>query len=916
MTDHPEPSPTSGQHPTVGFSRARVPGGILLLLGGLLAMVLLTSNDRQLLHGPLWGAMALCVALVGLLSATGLVRWRPRHQGLEHQNTLSPNTPLQATGSWWTRPGVLGVGAVLVVLLMTPVVGMQALPWVLFAALLLLFPAVLSRPGLFVTWVTALIYLPTLGAYGLWDPWETHYGEVAREILGRDDWISLWWAQDGWFWSKPILIFWIEALTVGALGLPFQPDVFPEHIEWAVRLPIVLLSMGATAATYQALRDAFSTRAGVYGALAVATAPHFLLLGHQAITDMPFVACMTIAICAWIRSMVRPAGEQDELRTWGPLQINRRAGVVALLFAVVAPQAVYWISRNLLWTRPFRLAFRWDTYLMGSAGNHGVPGNAAHQQVQSVFHSMAAQPAFQGLLLGVALAGLLWVVIRQTQVRALFMYVFYIFCGLAFLGKGIPGFALPGLIALLFLVGTGRWSMLLSGQLKVGTGIGLLCTVGLPWYVAMYTRHGVGFTDRLFVHDHINRLASGVHGDKGDVQYLVEQLGFGMFPWIGLLPAGLMLWRAWLPPQGGTSSVADSTPTDPTRAVPPTDILKLITIWCLAAFVLFSAMITKFHHYIFPMVPAGAMLCGLLLERFHTKAIGPRELVAIMVGVGLCVLGMALGWGDIRGVVPAGVLGDDWVLQQASPLWVSLGTFGLGVAALVYAARSSTGSVPAPLEGSNTGTSAMGAQQLIAMVAATGLLAFVGRDLSWATDARPHGFERFIQLFIYKYERPWPPHLDYRPILTGFAVVAGLITCAGWWSRVRPLVAPAFLSLAILISGWIMYVYIPDVSPHWSQKELVSRYYQLRQDPTEPLVAYQMNWKGENFYTGNHVAAFATLDNTRIKNWMEVHTGSRVFFVLEHHRLSGLRQLLGKRFVREVTTKRDNNHFLLVEAKL
>jgi hypothetical protein len=36
------------------------------------------------------------------------------------------------------------------------------------------------------------------------------YGEVAREILSRDDWISLWWAQEDWFWSKPIFIFWIE----------------------------------------------------------------------------------------------------------------------------------------------------------------------------------------------------------------------------------------------------------------------------------------------------------------------------------------------------------------------------------------------------------------------------------------------------------------------------------------------------------------------------------------------------------------------------------------------------------------------------------------------------------------------------------------------------------------------------------
>jgi len=38
-----------------------------------------------------------------------------------------------------------------------------------------------------------LLYLPFAGTYGLWDPWETHYGEVARQMVTRGDFISLWW---------------------------------------------------------------------------------------------------------------------------------------------------------------------------------------------------------------------------------------------------------------------------------------------------------------------------------------------------------------------------------------------------------------------------------------------------------------------------------------------------------------------------------------------------------------------------------------------------------------------------------------------------------------------------------------------------------------------------------------------------
>src|SRR5947207_1086817 len=79
-------------------------------------------------------------------------------------------------------------------------------------------------------WVTlgllgflCLLYVPFTGNYGLWDPWETHYGEVARQMVERNDWISLWWPgspQDGvTFWSKPVLTFWLMGLSLKLFGL-------------------------------------------------------------------------------------------------------------------------------------------------------------------------------------------------------------------------------------------------------------------------------------------------------------------------------------------------------------------------------------------------------------------------------------------------------------------------------------------------------------------------------------------------------------------------------------------------------------------------------------------------------------------------------------------------------------------------
>src|SRR3954467_12014504 len=68
-----------------------------------------------------------------------------------------------------------------------------------------------------------LLYVPLAGTYGLSDPWETHYGEVARQMTVRGDYISLWWPgaplDPDHFWSKPVLSFWIMSLFMHLFGV-------------------------------------------------------------------------------------------------------------------------------------------------------------------------------------------------------------------------------------------------------------------------------------------------------------------------------------------------------------------------------------------------------------------------------------------------------------------------------------------------------------------------------------------------------------------------------------------------------------------------------------------------------------------------------------------------------------------------
>jgi 4-amino-4-deoxy-L-arabinose transferase-like glycosyltransferase len=1105
--------PTSTARPKIkaGAGRRRVGvhvwrGATLFVLGGV-ATFLMMANESQLPRGPLWGTLAMLLCTGGLLDLLGMLQAKSVDEGVPLARTdlgRREGEPL------WATPRITLPVAVAIVFVGGPVLGYARLPYVLVAALLVLLGPALRRPGWLVFVVGGAIMLPALGVYGLWDPWETHYGEVAREILSRDDWISLWWAQEDWFWSKPILIFWANALSMGYLGVDFRPDANPAHPEWALRLPVFVVCMVALLMVYAAIARVYGKRAGVLCALVLVTMPHFFFLSHQAITDPYFVGTMTAAMAFLILAIAEPPSREVTFyRIWGRYGISAQGLMLGLVVLLTLPQILYLASRNVT-LMPGGFALHGDQFVFGSAGNGHVPGNKPAHDVTPFLSSPPFQPLAQALFYAAGLVPMIWMLRRDRTARGVAMTGFYVFCALAFMAKGIPGFALPGLVALLYLLASGRWSLLLGGQLRVARGILTLVVVGLPWYVAMYIRHGPAFTDRLLVHDHLNRLASGVHGDTGAIDYFLLQLGVGMFPWVALVPAALAGFaeaamsavgraRQWLtvgpdggaahadaarpasvaaavgstaedsraereriarerrerdravrdgwigtilllagiggavlsmrsaasgltftlslcaaiagglqlsrgllalgggalldlpsalapvaatapatptPPPGTPALVATAAASDPARAATAEtpqrpdgvlertpvaetpaaltgpaseaaspaadvasdevrgDVARLLVLWFTAAFVLFSAMITKFHHYIFPAVPPAAVLVGLLLDRLLGADVGEVSFGKRLFGTALSalaplplVLGVAGLFGDPRGAmdfdaVPAAER-QRWVLEHGWPvaLCVALVALGLGMLAgahRVFAAgRRGAGAdgTAAPAHGSTAGDVAtLGASA--ALAAAPLLCAFVARDLAWVTATRPAGYERLIHLFVYNYSRPWPDVFDYRPILTGFGIVATALFALATLRRLRPLALRATLGLAVLFAVWGLDVYLVDLSPHWAQAHVIRRYYELRRSADEPLVAWQMNWKGENFYTGNRVAVFVDLDNTKLRQWIERNRGKRVFVALEHSRLQNFRNLVAPRQVREVTGPRENNKFLLVQVDL
>jgi 4-amino-4-deoxy-L-arabinose transferase-like glycosyltransferase len=813
----------------------------------------------------------------------------------------------------------------------------------------------LERHGFWLVVLAAVLFFPLMGASSLWDPWETHYGEVSREILAKDDWISLWWAQDGWFWSKPVLDMWMQAIAMATLGVHYQPGKMLigdgtqpiMHPEWAVRAPVVLLTILALYLLYRGSVKTLGRRAAFLGAVVLATMPDFYLLAHQTMTDMPFGAAMIASIGLVLLGLGAPEDQRArayEVVLPGKGGVRLRFTGWHLAFSAILictlPQILYLLSRNVgfLW-RPGAHGFlpRWDEFRSGSGmGNCGLPGNEDCHITQpasipkplegnpSSILAMtwravgAFEPGVQAALWTAVLAFVLYLSWGERRIRRLYYLAAWFFAGISTLGKGPAGVALPMLVTFAYLAASRPAEDLVTRTIRtirelchfeIVAGFLIVCMVALPWYVAMYVRHGPPFTDRLIFHDMFNRAFHHVHdtneGDDTSFRFYVWQLGYAMFPWTALAPLGLTWWLRRGPSE-----------KDGERA----DTCILFALWFVFAFALFSFMGTKFHHYIFPAVPAVAMLIGVVLD----DMVGSRPITALrtlpayllgfVAGVTMLVLGVARTLpGSVLGSKPNGALADPSI--GLGLVLVLVG--GAIIALVVWKLREKETD---PRGRSDDEDTAHISRMLAAGAVAGGaVLLLVTRDLALRPDGSDQpGAIRLLQLFTYNYKRAWPDSLDFSAALAAFGLIAAIATAALAVRAVRQHAVAAMCALAFAWGVWGLDVYMQRTAQHWGQHEVIAAYYASRQSPNEKLIAYQMNWKGENFYTGNDIPAFVSTGST-FTNWMKKkrEEGVKVmYFITEHGRLGGLKSEVGAKAYREVTDKVLCNKFILVRAEL
>ena len=113
------------------------------------------------------------------------------------------------------------------------------------------------------------------GNISVTDPVESNYALTAKEMLLSGDWLSPRIYGQFWF-DKPIMIYWLIAVSYGVFGVN----------EFAARFPAALFAAASVAWVYWFGGKLYaSQRTAFFSALVLATSLEFWILSRMIITD-------------------------------------------------------------------------------------------------------------------------------------------------------------------------------------------------------------------------------------------------------------------------------------------------------------------------------------------------------------------------------------------------------------------------------------------------------------------------------------------------------------------------------------------------------------------------------------------------------------------------------------------------------
>ena len=208
---------------------------------------------------------------------------------------------------------------------------------------------------------------------------------------------------------------------------------------------------------------------------------------------------------------------------------------------------------------------------------------------------------------------------RYPARRRQFLVLMYAAVGLGVLTKGPVAAALPGLVFALYLVM--HRELRRVREMMIPAGALIVLAIVVPWYFAVYLRHGWDYIGAFFVGENVARYTAGVgvESSRGPLFYL-PVLFSDSFPWSMFLFAAA---AAWVADRRGLA----------VRDDPAFRLRSLLWLWVLTIAIFFSLSAAKQDLYIFPIVPAVAALAGLTIARAGARDQPALRFTAILIGV-------------------------------------------------------------------------------------------------------------------------------------------------------------------------------------------------------------------------------------------------------------------------------------------
>jgi 4-amino-4-deoxy-L-arabinose transferase-like glycosyltransferase len=424
----------------------------------------------------------------------------------------------------------------------------------------------------------------------------------------------------------------VAALSLWGLSLklPYKfahvtegDGALPLFTEWGFRAPFTGFSILAVGLLAYAMTRTVSARAALATTFVLCTMPLYFLLSRQAVTDPPLVSATISGIaCGMVALLDKETKRRDEW-WYASYTFIAMATLAKEWLGFLIPAGVfvgYWV----LCVMPFdgkSLAahLKW-------AGKHALQplgvGLAAAVVVGLIAYKiglsrgtmfMSGPPATSGEMPGqghdvIGPAG--WLGITWGGLAAWIATTVSLHPALKQLKERPPVFFESAM------------------NMRLGTGILLFIALSFPWYYEMFTFPRVDDESKLFwfrfvVHDQLSRFFSGVHTTTpgGTFTYFIEQGGYAIWPWVLLVP-GAMAVVARFRVRGGTTADA---------------VGVIAVLWMIASWYVVGDSATKFHHYVFPILPSMAILIGIFIDKLWEEGV-EAHLVALIIGVPLFLL--------------------------------------------------------------------------------------------------------------------------------------------------------------------------------------------------------------------------------------------------------------------------------------